>query len=168
MRSPTRRLEAFDKARMCHEAFDRLAETKPDDRHREDTIQDSIFHRLEHRLTGSGACDVIQYGHKFVAHAADAGSRQTLTNDQQGITLDKLSACQRAICEVAQTVSSYLLWDTNHGLMPVPHDPFEHLNQPWLRDADLAELQDAWERHETEVEHWTDNPRDDLLSQSGD
>lgn len=161
---PSRGPEAFGMARLCHDAFDRLAGTAPANRRRGDIIADTVFSRLDDRLERSGAANVIQYGHKFIAHAADARSRQTLSNDQQGITLDKLAGCQRAICEVAHTISACLLWDSNHGLIPVPqYDLMEHLDQPWLRHDHLKTLRDAWEQNVRNVEQWTENAVESCL-----
>lgn len=160
------RSKAFNAARMCHEAIDRLAGKKPDERHRDDLIREGVFDRLKQRLNECGALDVIQYSHKFIAHAADAKSRQSLTDNQQGITLNKLADCQHAICEVAHTVSSYLLWDTYNALTMAPeYDVYEHLDQPWLYSADLDALRDTWNQHMEAVEKWTDKAEDRFLEQ---
>jgi hypothetical protein len=146
-----------------HEAFDKLSRIRPDDRGPRDKICPVIFACLNRRLERSGASRVIQLGNKFIAHAADYQSRQQLNNAQQSISFAKLDACHRAICRTAHAISTQLLWDGGHGLMPIPqYDVLEHLDQPWLSQADVQTLQAFWDHHCDNVKACTRAAPDEL------
>lgn len=155
---------AFDSSRMRHERFDRLSKALPNQRRRNDTISLSVFERLNKRLNESGAKDVIQYGNKFIAHAADAKSRLTLTDNQQEISLNKLTSCHRAICEVAEFIATILAADYQVHLYDLLDDLLEHLDQQWLCKDDLPCLHEFWGQHSKNVEQWTQESFDRILA----
>jgi hypothetical protein len=154
-----------ERAAIYHETFDRLAATRPNARQRSDIIDIAIFDQLTEKLNKCGAEDIKVYGDKFIAHAADARSRQTLTDDQQGISLNKLDSCHRALCKVARTISFELLRIPKDDLISVPHiDPFEYLNQPWLREADIDSLLDFWNARVEHIDKLCDGSAEAVLS----
>lgn len=155
--------QACVESSIRHEAFDKLSRILPDDRSPKDKICPVIFACLNKQLKSSGASRVIQLGNKFIAHAADSKSWQQLNNAQQWISFEKLEACHSAICRIAHAISTQLLWDGSHGLMPIPqYDVLEHLDQPWLSQADVQTLQAFWDNHCDNVKAWTRAAPDEL------
>ena len=92
---PTTGPEAWKAAEIVHGNFDGLSGVDPANRARGDLVERKWFEYLENKLA---ACDdTRKYVDKFVAHAADPNSRQGLTREQTGITLDRLADCHKAI-----------------------------------------------------------------------
>jgi len=147
---------AFDMARTCHESFDRLSGVSAENRRRNDLIRPEVLEALSAAIDKSGYGDVVEYGNKFIAHAADEHSRSSLSEDQRGITLQKITECYMSLCQVAQAISSIVLWDCSHGLVPTPqYDPFEHLDEPWLPREGVVSLIEIRKELVANVEAWT-------------
>src|SRR3546814_16526412 len=68
-----------------------------------------------------GACHGInKVASKFIAHAADAGSRGQVSEKERRVTLDRIQVCQRLICRVAAYINDPLLYIRGSNLIPIP------------------------------------------------
>lgn len=135
--------------------FDRLSGVKPEQRSRSDVIADKVFELLDQKLEDSGYDNIREYGNKFIAHAADRTSRETLENTQTGISLDGIEHCHKAICQIANIVSGHILWDVTSSLFPESQfDQLEFLDKAWLPANELPKLREFWQRHAEEVRSW--------------
>lgn len=152
---PTSGPDAFDTTEMMHGAFDKLSGKSASGRHRDDVITPDVFERLDGALQESGWKDIVEFGNKFVAHAADEYSRSLLHNGQQGITLNKLSQCHSMICRVTSAIYEKILWQGGHGLFPTPQfNQFEQLDAPYIDTEELEKLREFWDNHVAKVESW--------------
>lgn len=147
--------EAAITSRRMHKAFDKLSGVNADNRSRDDAICPRVFDILDGELRESGYADIIEYGNKFIAHAADDYSRSTLSETQTGFTLERLEQCHRKLCRVAKLIYGQVLWEGSSRLIPTPQfDHFDHLDQPWAPSERMKELRDFWNRHVQSVENW--------------
>ncbi|CAH1651134.1 hypothetical protein BOSEA31B_10600 [Hyphomicrobiales bacterium] len=119
----------------------------------------TILDAIDAELEACGWSDIAEFGNKFVAHAADEFSRSTLLDGQNGLTLDGLQKCHRAICQSVATLFGPVLWEGSHGLFPIPQfNHFENLDAAWLRSGDVEELHSFWDKHVAEVDDWSNDP----------
>ena len=146
--------EAYDMAVRVREHFDRLIGAGGKPRSRDDELERAIFDRIKSKL---GLCDGLnKVASKFIAHAADAGSRGQLNGQERKITLNRIEACQRAICRVAALVHGPLLYIGESGLIPTPQfNHLENLDRAWLDPSNFQAIASYWDERAEEVERWT-------------
>jgi len=65
---------AHGTSRMAHEQFDKLAGISSADRQRDDRLSVSILATLEKWFSESGADDLAQWSHNYLAHAGGGRS----------------------------------------------------------------------------------------------
>jgi hypothetical protein len=145
-----------------HEHFDRLIGSKGKLWCRDDKLGPVIFDRIKSKL---GICDGInKVASKFIAHAADAGSRGRLSERDRKITLNRIEACHRVICRVTAYIYGPLLYIGESPLISTP--PFGHLenfDKPWLDQGNVSTIQSYWHRRAEQVEQWTQGGWEKLL-----
>lgn len=149
--------QAWDSARRAHESFDRLSGVAPDQRKRGDLIREEVFAKIDAMLNDSGYSDIVEFGNKFIAHAADEHSRGLLLDGQNGFSLDKLGWCHKGICRAAAAIYVSILWAGSHNFFPNPQfNIFENLDAPWLSAEDVKTLSGIWYAHVENVEAWAE------------
>ena len=154
---PTTGPQAWSVSQMVHERFDKLSGVARDRRSRSDVIADDVFDKIEAMLAQSGWQDIAEFGNKFIAHAADAHSRSTLLDGQNGFSLDKLARCHQGICRATAAIYGPILWEGSSGLLPIPQfNHFDNLEAAWLLPQDIETLSAFWDAHVENVESWTE------------
>ncbi|MGO4440606.1 hypothetical protein [Rhizobium sp. RAF56] len=149
--------EAWSTSQRVHERFDKLSGVSREHRSRGDLIREEVFEKTEALLAGSGWSDIVAFGNKFVAHAADQHSRGTLLDGQHGFSLDKLAQCHEGICRAAAAICGPILYEGSSGLFPSPQfDQFENLDAQWLSPSDVNALSVFWDAHVHKVDTWTE------------
>jgi hypothetical protein len=153
---------AWSTSELANAKFDQLSAVGSEARSRGDLIQDRVFDDIETMLTESGWENIVEFGNKFIAHAADAFSRSSLIDGQNGFSLGTLAKCHRGICRAAAAIQGAILWEGAHGMMPIPQfNHFDNLTDPWLSQKDVEALSDFWDAHVETVEKWSeDDPFD--------
>src|SRR3546814_9835655 len=111
---------------------------------RDDKLDPAIFDKIKSKL---GACHGInKVASKFIAHAADAGSRGQVSEKERRVTLDRIQVCQRLICRVAAYINGPLLYIGGSNLIPIPqYDHLENLEKAWLDPATADAIAEFWE-----------------------
>lgn len=148
---------AWSSSERRHEAFDRLSGKSPKDRSRDDEISPRIFCFLYKKIDEDVQHfrDVVQFTHKYVAHAADKISIETLSDDQHGISINKVEACQKALWQVAHYIIYAVLNGPYHGPgITYQGDPLKYLKEPWIHDDHMAEVYDIWKAGEQSRDNW--------------
>ena len=150
---PTQGPDAWPMAERVHKNFDILAQVNPKKRSREDCIKIEV---LEHLETEIKKCENIKkYVDKFIAHAAAPETRAGLTDEEKGLTLDRLEICHKIICQVASYISGSLLWESSLGGLPVPqYDHLKHLDKSWVSPEHLEKARKKWDEFAKEVSKW--------------
>lgn len=154
---PTSGREAFRMSQIVHETFDKLAQVHPKNRSRNDEIRPEVLDHLESELA---KCEnVKKYVDKFIAHAAAPETIASLSEEEKGLTLERLESSQKTIYQVASFISGYLLQESNIGGLPVPqYKPFQYLDRKWATSSNLVKAQEKWNEYEKRVSQWDSNP----------
>ena len=160
--------DAWDTSRRAHEMFDRLSGVPADRRSRTDRIPKVHIETLQKWLNESGADDIVQWTHNYLAHAADPQSRSR--HDQEAIqpNLRKLTDISRCFVRVTEALLAYILDDSGHGsVMPTPqYDVLEHLDQPVLRAEHVEDAGKLWDSLSEERDAYLEGVLDALAKPS--
>jgi hypothetical protein len=150
----TRGSEAWAASEEAHKRFDKLSETLPTARAREDVVSPKWFDVLKDKIK---ICeDICTFTDKFIAHAADPTSRTEKDADQVKLTLDRLGECHQAMIQVANFIGGPLLQDTACVGLPTPQfNHLENLDKAWLGKGELSKAQDYWKKQADQIEKWT-------------
>lgn len=150
---PTSGPDAFPMSERVHKNFDILAQVHPKNRARNDVIKREVLDHLDSELT---KCEnVKKYVDKFIAHAATPETITSLSEEERGLTLDRLESCHVTIYQVASFISGQLLWESNLGGLPVPQcDHLKYLDKRWTTSNNLVKAHEKWNEYEKEVFKW--------------
>ena len=156
--------DAWATSRMGHEQFDRLAGIDPGRRTREDRLPKSLLGTIEGWLDGSGAEELAEWSHAYLAHAGGPDRRKQI--DEGLVTADKISEATRTLVRATEAVSAYVLFAGGrlNGLVPVAqYDQFEHLNQPAVQHGHLGNAADVWDALSRERDTYAEGVEDELV-----
>jgi hypothetical protein len=156
--------DAWAMSRMAHEQFDRLAGIDPDKRTRGDRLPKTLLGTIEGWLDGSGAEELADWSHAYLAHAGGPDRRRQIEEDL--VTADKISEATRTLVRVTEAVSAYVLFAGGrvNGLVPVAqYDQFEHLDQPAVQPGHQGNAAHSWDALSRERDTYAANVEDDLI-----
>ncbi len=120
----------------AHRQFDDLAGIDPSNRCRSDRLPESLLTVIEKWLDESGAAELAEWSHAYLAHAGGPESRGRIAD--RIVTANKITDAIRALARVTEAISAWLLGAAgrSHALMPVAQfDPFAKLDKP-IMDSD--------------------------------
>jgi hypothetical protein len=118
-------------SRMAHEQFDKLAGIDPTRRSREDRLPGSLLTTIEAWLDNSGADELTQWSHAYLAHAGGPTSRERIA--ELTVTTNKITDAIKALARVTEAISAFLLiaGGRMNSLMPVAQfNQLEKLDNP--------------------------------------
>lgn len=150
---PTSGPQGWPMSELMHKQFDRLARVTPENRSRTDFIGEDILDHLETQLK---PCEKVKkYVDKFIAHGAAPETRSALTEDEYGVTLERIKSCHKIIYSVASFINGQLLWESNIGGVPVPqYDHLKGLDMRWASEASLIKAHEEWHKITKDVGEW--------------
>lgn len=142
--------DAWAASERAHAAFDCLISNKPPLRSRTERLDSRIFDQIASKL---GGCDSIgKIASKFIAHAADTGSRRKL---KSSVPMDQITRCQKAVCQVASYICGPLLYIGSSNLLPIPqYGHLQDMDKAWVTTEDLPKLKKFWLDHDEKLEAW--------------
>jgi hypothetical protein len=145
--SPTEGPEGDSTSELAHKQFDKLAGIDPAKRSREDRLPISLVAAIEKWLDDSGADDLANWSHAYLAHAGDPQSRQKIAALR--VTADKITDAIRVLARVTEAISAWLLCagGRSNALMPVAQfNQFEKLDKPIMQAGGEAAAYKLWHR----------------------
>jgi hypothetical protein len=138
---------AWAVSQMAHEQFDRLANVPPGKRTREDRLPKSLLGIIDSWLDGSGADQLADWSHQYLAHAGGPDRRKQI--EEGLVTADKISEAIKTLVRATEAVSAYVLFAGGrlNGLVPVAQfDQFEHLEKPAMQPGRKGEASGIWDQ----------------------
>jgi hypothetical protein len=148
-------LEKYLGSQVRHETFDGLSGVSPSDRKRGDLIRESVLDDLRQELETSPAKKLINLSHRFLAHAADMNSRNSLV--YSGVLFTDIQAVHRAIVRVERAITDKLLFiAVARDVVPMP--PLGLLNgldSPFVSATLLPGMEKRWEELADERNKWS-------------
>lgn len=139
--------DAWAASQMAHEHFDRLAGVDPGKRAREDRLPKSLLGTIDSWLDGSGADQLADWSHQYLAHAGGPNRRKHI--EEGLVTADKISEAIKTLVRATEAVSAYVLFAGGrlNGLVPVAQfDQFEHLEKSAMQPGRKGEASGIWDK----------------------
>jgi hypothetical protein len=134
--------DAYWVSEAAHREFDRLSGIAPVHRSRTDQISKVYIEGVVKWLDASEAGDVVTWTHKYLAHAADRGSRGLVDLTTIQPTLDKMTGVTRTFVRVSEALHALFLAAHGNAMPTAQFDPFVRL----VMDASLDEaLRRRWD-----------------------
>lgn len=158
---------AWATSQLAHEQFDKLSGIPADRRQRNDLLPASLLRTIEAWLNESGASDLEQWSHRYLAHAGGPESRKQLADIQ--VTTNRISDTIKSLARVTEALSAYVLWASgrSHALMPTAQfAPFEGLEEPVMVLSRQESAQQLWERLSSERDTYLEGVREELVSRT--
>jgi hypothetical protein len=151
-------------SRMAHEQFDRLAGIDPAKRSREDCLPLSLLAAVERWLDDSGADELAQWSHAYLAHAGGPEARNRIADFF--VTANKITSAIKDLARVTEAISARLLFagGRSNGLMPVAQfNPFEKLDKPVMRANGQENAHKLWHSLSDAANRYVDGVEDELI-----
>ena len=156
--------DAWATSQMAHEQFDRLAGIDPGKRTRGDRLPKSLLDTIDSWLDGSGADQLADWSHQYLAHAGGPDRRKQI--EEGLVTADKISEAIRTLVRATEAVSAYVLFASGrlNGLVPVAQfDQFEHLEKPAMQLGRKGEASGIWDKLHRERDTYAAGVEDELV-----
>lgn len=156
--------KAWSISEIAHQAFDKLAGISSQNRSRFDKLPKKLLTRVEEWLDNSGADELADWSHEYLAHAS---SRERRGLQEAQITNDKITKVIKNVACVTEALSANILHDRGglNGLMTTAQfDKFEHLDRPILLETQTDEVDEIWRKLSTERDSWVAGVREELIA----
>jgi hypothetical protein len=101
-------------------------------------------------------------------HFAHAGARRAPQQGQSGgLTMNDVTAAQRALFRTASAISSLVLQHSSHmtALATPQYDQFRHWDCPMVASEDIGKLREWWHRHTEDHRRFSDGLTEALLNE---
>jgi hypothetical protein len=138
---------AWSMSQTAHEQFDRLSGIAATNRTREDRLPRSLLDSVERWLDESGANDLAEWSHAFLAHAGSTERRKALA--EAIVTNDKITEATRVLARATEAISAFLLFagGRSNALMPTAQfNQFENLEKAILQPSEFDHIRVIWDR----------------------
>jgi hypothetical protein len=158
---------AHGTSRMAHEQFDKLARIDPAKRSREDRLPASLLTTIERWLDDSGADELANWSHAYLAHAGGAESRKRIADLM--VTTNKITDAIKAFARVTEAISAWLIFAGGRtgALMPVAQfNQFEKLDKPIMQAGGEAEAYQLWHQLSDERNRYLDGVDSELIGRA--
>jgi hypothetical protein len=158
---------AHGTSRMAHQQFDRLACIDPTKRSREDRLPLSLLATIERWLDESGADELAQWSHAYLAHAGGPEARRRIADLL--VTADKITDAIKALARVTEAISAWLLFagGRSNSLMPVAQfNPFEKLDKSIMYTGGEDDAYEVWHRLSDDANRYLDGVEDELIGRA--
>jgi hypothetical protein len=164
---PTSGPQGDGTSESAHRQFDKLAGIDPAKRSREDRLPVSLLTTIESWLDDSGADELANWSHAYLAHAGGPESRRRIADLM--VTTNKITDAIRALARVTEAISAWLLFagGRTNALMPVAQfNQFEKLDKPIMQAGGEADAYELWHQLGDERNHYLDGVDAELIGRA--
>ena len=144
----------FDAPKL-HPRFDILSGVAPSKRSRRDLIVEAKFAEIEALLSVPSIARIRDLRNKFIAHAADAHSRQAASVGKLNFTLGQGEEALHTLCQVFQILRGDILCSFDGPIVPVAQfSVLEGLTEPAILPGQRKGLMETWHQLTKERNDW--------------
>lgn len=139
--------KAWSASEALHTQFDLMTDIDPANRRRGDTLPATVFKTVERSLLASGAEELADWSHVYLAHAGSPEARKGIAHLK--VTSEKISQTTRALCRVTEAISLWILGISGRSaaVMPVAQfSPFAMLDHPVMKPEARDNAFELWHR----------------------
>jgi hypothetical protein len=159
--------DRISESENAHRQFDHLAGVDPANRSREDRLPTSLLTTIERWLDDSGADDLAEWSHAYLAHAGGPERRKQIAD--LVVTTNKITSAVKARARVTEAISAWLLFAAGrmNALMPVAQfNQFENLDEPIMQAGGKAAAATLWHQLSDERNHYLDGVDLELIGRA--
>lgn len=161
---PSSGMRAWHASERRHRLFDILSATEPGTRKRDDSIIEQMPEILQNAFQRSKAIEISQWANKFIAHAADAQSRDRLKSRIAGNQIDVIIRCNATLHGIANFIGTYLLQMPTIAIPVAQYDMFANWSDNILPSAQVTELRCFWREKQAFMEQQADDEMARILN----
>jgi hypothetical protein len=124
-----------------------------------------LLDNIESWLDSSGADELAEWSHAYLAHAGSAAGREQIAHAK--VTNDKITAATKMLARTTEAISAYLLFSSGrlNSLMPTAQfDQFENLDRPVMQLARQEEARATWDRLSDERDRFLEGVGQELAA----
>lgn len=156
--------DAWGMSSMAHEQFDKLSGIDPEKRKRDDRLPIALMDKIEGWLDESGADNLADWSHAYLAHAGNLEGRQRIADAV--VTTNKITETIKILARVTEALSAYVLFAGGrlNSLMPTAQfDQFENLDKPVMQAERQEEVRGVWDRLSSERDNYLEGVSAELM-----
>ena len=137
--------KAWSASEALHTQFDLMTDIDPANRRRGDTLPATVFKTVERSLLASGAEELADWSHVYLAHAGSPEARKGIAHLK--VTSEKISQTTRALCRVTEAISLWILgisWPRCASCRVAQFSPFAMLDHPVMKPEARDNAFELW------------------------
>lgn len=140
----------WQKIESAHELFDRLSFIDPDQRSKDDIVNNKVYEVLMRTLDEIEP--LMVHASKYIAHLATPESRDAKSESIIPITIEDLERAHYIIYSVAQFISGFL-FSRDHMPLPI-EDPtfYSNWDVPFFLESEMDELISTFDKFRSDVD----------------
>jgi hypothetical protein len=144
----------WNRSRVRHERFDKLSKVTPENRARDNKIDESAFSRMDNWIESSGASNLITLSHKYLAHAAEQRSINAAI--PTGLSFAEVEGIQKAVVQSMRVIYDIILSSGIYSEV-VPMVPLGFFGKVWNGESlieSTARMNKQWDEMAKERNQW--------------
>ena len=153
----------WNRSRIRHERFDNLSKVAPDNRARDNKIDESMFLKIDNWIDASGASKLITLSHKYLAHAAE--QRTINAGIPTGLSFAEVEGIQKAVVQSMRVIYDIILSSGTYSeVVPmVPLGFFGKVSNGESLIESTARMNKQWNEMAEERNQWVRNLDSDFF-----
>lgn len=161
---PDSPVSGWIRSRLRHDRFDNLSKASPENRARDNQIDDTAFSKLDSWIDSSGASKLITLSHKYLAHAAE---QSTITAEiPKGLSFEEVEGIQKAVVQSMRVIYDIILSSGTYSEV-VPMVPLGFFGKVWNGEAlieSAARMNKQWDEMAEERNQWVKDLDSDFFT----
>lgn len=144
----------WNRSRVRHERFDKLSKVAPENRARDNRIDESAFSKLDNWIDASGVSKLITLSHKYLAHAAEQKTINAAI--PIGLSFAEVEGIQKAVVKSMRVIYDIILSSGTYSEV-VPMVPLGFFGKVWNGEnliESTARMNKRWDEMAEERNQW--------------
>lgn len=153
----------WNRSRVRHERFDELSKVSPENRARDNKIDDSAFSKIDSWIDASGASKLVTLSHKYLAHAAE--QRTISATIPTGLSFAEVEGIQKAVVRSMRVIYDIILSSGTYSEV-VPMVPLGFFGKVWNGESlieSTTRMNKQWDEMAKERNQWVKNLDNDFF-----